>query len=202
MAEITKLNGGGSNCYLVTENNSSILIDTGMKRKRESILKACSNKNVKLIVLTHGHIDHVENAAYLSKMLKVPVAIHEKDIPLLKDNLCRKMSAEGLLGNMVCFFSKVGAKYTALEPFDIDVLLKEGDNLLENYGVNVDIIEFPGHTEGSIGVHVGAEDLIVGDALMNMVRPSVSLLYEDRDRMLASVNKIEKYKDNLIHFGH
>lgn len=202
MMEITKINGGGSNCYLVTENNSSILIDTGRKGRREFILKACINANVKLIVLTHGHIDHIENAAYLSKMLKAPVAMNKKDLPLLKDNLCREMKSKGILGNVVRFFSVLGAKNIEIEQFDIDVFLNEGDNLLKDYGVDAEVIELPGHTEGSIGLHVGDKDLIVGDALMHMFNPSITLLYENRDVMISSARKIEKFKDNVIYFGH
>lgn len=202
MVQITKINGGGSNCYLISENNSSILVDTGRKMKREFILNICKNANVKLIILTHGHIDHVENAAYLSKMLSVPVAINKKDMPLLKDNLCRQMRSKGFLGNVVRFFSEMSAKHMNLEQFDIDVFLNDGDNLLKDYGINARVIELPGHTQGSIGLHVGDKDLIVGDALMNMFTPSTALLYEDRDIMLSSVEKIEKYTDNTIHFGH
>ena len=43
----------------------------------------------------------MQNAAYLAQSLQVPIAMHEKDIPLLKDNLCREMKAQGILGNMV-----------------------------------------------------------------------------------------------------
>lgn len=202
MPKITKINGGGSNCYLITENNNSILIDTGMKVRREFILKECMNANVRLIVLTHGHIDHVENAAYLSEKLNAPVAMNKNDLPLLKDNLSRKMKSRGILGNIVRFFSVQSAKHTKLAHFNIDVFLNDGDNLLRDYGVDAEVVELPGHTQGSIGIHVGDKDFIIGDALMHMFRPSISMLYEDRDMMINSAFKIEEFKENVIYFGH
>ncbi|WP_349668816.1 MBL fold metallo-hydrolase, partial [Lacrimispora sp.] len=100
----------GSNCYLVSENDSSILVDTGLKGNERKILNACKGKNITLIVLTHGHIDHIQNAAYLAKQLQVPVAMHQKDVELLQNNLCRVMKSNGFPGNIIRFFSVMSAK--------------------------------------------------------------------------------------------
>ncbi|MBE5962155.1 MAG: MBL fold metallo-hydrolase [Lachnospiraceae bacterium] len=201
MAEIIKISGGGSNCYLVTENGKSILIDTGMKGKRNAIVKALEGKNVTLIILTHGHIDHVQNAAYLSKKLNAPVAIHRLDIPLLKDNLCRPMKSKGFPGNLVRFFSEQSAKGVKLEDSKPSVFLKDGDSL-KPYGIDATVIGLPGHTAGSIGILVGKNDFIVGDALMHMFTASASLLYEDREQMIQSAKRISKMGSRKIYFGH
>ena len=200
MCEITKISAG-SNCYLVTQGQSAILVDTGLKGFEKQILSACEEKQVKLIVLTHGHIDHVQNASFLAKQLQVPIAMHENDIPLLKDNLCREMKASGLRGRMVRFFSVWGAKMTNLDSFVPDILLKEGDRLNE-FGVDAKVIELPGHTAGSIGLKVGEDSLLVGDALMNMFKPEKTLLYEEYEKVLESARKIEAMGDMKIYFGH
>jgi len=81
------------------------------------------------------------------------------------------------------------------------VFLDEGDSL-ERYGCSVNVVGLPGHTDGSIGLDVNGTDLIVGDALMNMVYPTVSMLYHDRGTMLESARKIEAFGHRNIHFGH
>lgn len=191
----------GSNCYLVSQEDSSILIDTGLKGNEKKILEACQGKNVKLIVLTHGHVDHIQNASYLAKQLQIPIAMHKKDVVLIQNNLCREMKSKGFLGNIVRFFSVVSAKYAEIESFIPDVILKEGDRLLE-YGIDGDIVELPGHTEGSIGIMLGDQYLLVGDALMNMFGPGVALLYEDCEEMLKSAKKITDIGRVKIYFGH
>lgn len=191
----------GANCYLVTQENASILVDTGVKGFEEKILKQCEGKAVKLIVLTHGHIDHMQNAAYLAQKLQVPIAMHEKDIPLLEDNLCREMKAHGFLGNIVRFFSVMSAKSAQTDHFTPDILLKEGD-CLRDYGIDAEVIELPGHTAGSIGLKVGEDTFLVGDALMHMIKAGPTLLYEEYDRMLQSVRKIQDMGDMKIYFGH
>ena len=191
----------GSNCYLISQEDSSILIDTGLKGNEKKILEACQGKNVKLIVLTHGHIDHIQNAAYLARQLQVPIAMHKKDVDLIRNNLCREMKSEGFLGNIVRFFSVMSAKYTVIQPFNPIVILKEGDKLL-GYGIDGEVMELPGHTAGSIGIKLGDQYLFVGDALMNMFGPGVSLLYENRNEMLKSAKRISDMGRLIIYFGH
>ncbi|WP_349672804.1 MBL fold metallo-hydrolase [Lacrimispora sp.] len=191
----------GSNCYLVSENDSSILVDTGLKGNERKILNACKGKNITLIVLTHGHIDHIQNAAYLAKQLQVPVAMHEKDVELLQNNLCRVMKSNGFLGNIIRFFSVMSAKYAKIQTFKPDVMLKEGDQLLK-YGIDGEIIELPGHTQGSIGIKLRDQSLLAGDALMNFFTPGISLLYEDYEQMKKSAERISNMGRLMIYFGH
>ena len=67
---------GTVNCYLVSQGDSAILVDTGEAKYREMILEKCRAKHVKLIVLTHGHYDHAQNAAWLAGQLGAPIAMH------------------------------------------------------------------------------------------------------------------------------
>lgn len=199
MYNITQIKAG-SNCYLVSQEDSSILIDTGLKGNEKKILEACQGKNVKLIVLTHGHIDHIQNAAYLAKQLQVPIAMHKSDVALIQNNLCREMKSKGFLGNIVRFFSVMSAKHTVIQSFIPEVILKEGDKLLK-YGIDGEVLELPGHTEGSIGIMLG-NNLFVGDALMNMFGPGESLLYENYEEMQKSAKKITDEGKKIIYFGH
>ena len=191
----------GSNCYLVSEADSSILVDAGLKGNERKILDVCKGKNVKLIVLTHGHIDHIQNAAYLAKKLQVPIAMHEKDIVLIHNNLSREMKSNGFPGNIIKFFSVMSAKYAKIQTFVPDVILKEGDKLL-NYGIDGEVIELPGHTQGSIGIKLGDQYLLAGDALMNFFYPGISLLYENREQMQKSAKRISDMGRLIIYFGH
>ncbi len=90
MVDIHRISAGNVNCYIVVDNDKAILIDTGRKRYREKILDKCKEHHVRLIVLTHGHMDHCQNAAYLANALKIPVAMSKKDINMIPDNRKQK----------------------------------------------------------------------------------------------------------------
>lgn len=177
MADIHRIVSGNVNCYIVADNGRAILIDTGRTKYREKILEKCKEFHVSLIVLTHGHMDHCQNAAYLAGALQIPIAMSEKDINLIPDNRKQPLSAKTLLGKMVLSVSLSSFEKDSLETFEPAIYLKNGDNL-SDYGIEAEIVELPGHTKGSIGVKM-EDSLFVGDALMNMFYPTTSMLYTE-----------------------
>ena len=76
MVDIHRISAGNVNCYIVVGKDKAILIDTGRKKYRERILDKCKEYHVSLIVLTHRHMDHCQNAAYLANALNIPVAMY------------------------------------------------------------------------------------------------------------------------------
>lgn len=188
------------NCFIVADNDKAILIDTGRKKYREKILEKCREFHVGLIVLTHGHMDHCQNAAYLANTLHIPIAMNKKDVNLIPDNRKQSLSAKTFLGKIVLSVSLNSFEKDSLEAFEPTIYLKNGDNLSE-YGVDAKIVELPGHTKGSVGIDTG-DNLFVGDALMNMFYPTVSMLYADEQEMLLSAQFISELGEKTIYFGH
>lgn len=200
MADIHRIVSGNVNCYIVADNGRVILIDTGRTKYREKILEKCKEFHVSLIVLTHGHMDHCQNAAYLADALQIPIAMSEKDINLIPDNRKQPLSAKTLLGKMVLSVSLSSFEKDSLETFEPAIYLKNGDNL-SDYGIEAEIVELPGHTKGSIGVKM-EDSLFVGDALMNMFYPTISMLYTEEQEMLESARYISESGEKTIYFGH
>ncbi|MCI9393896.1 MAG: MBL fold metallo-hydrolase [Oscillospiraceae bacterium] len=201
MCEIHRIKCGNVNCYILKNGSSAILVDTGKKEHFQQVLEACKAFHVKLIVLTHAHFDHAENAAQLSSTLDIPIGMHESDCDLLPSNFSQALSASTFLGKIVLSASlKEFAVHTVPE-VKPDVLLREGDSL-SSYGIDAQVLALPGHTDGSIGLDVEHRHLLVGDALMNMFYPTVSMLYHDRDAMLKSAGKISSMGSRTIYFGH
>lgn len=123
-----------------------------------------------------------------------------------KKRICRSnnnqaLSAETFFGKIVLSVSLKDFKVCTLPEFKPDILLNDGDNLV-NYGINASIIALPGHTDGSIGIDVDHQHLIVGDALMNMFYPTVSMLFHNKKEMLKSAEKISGLGKRTIYFGH
>lgn len=201
MVDVHRISCGNVNCYIVVDGKNAILIDTGRKKYREKILEKCREFHVSLIVLTHGHMDHCQNASYLADALHIPVAMSKKDINMIPDNRKQKMSAKTFLGKMVLLVSLSSFEKDTLDVFEPMVYLQNGDSLNE-YGVDAKVVELPGHTEGSIGLEIEGDKLFVGDALMNMFYPTISMLYTDEEKMLRSAKYIGEMGEKTIYFGH
>ena len=201
MVDVHRINCGSVNCYIVVDNDRAILIDTGRRKYQKKILEKCREFNVSLIVLTHGHLDHCQNAAYLAKILNIPVAMSEKDINMIPDNRKQSMLAKTFLGKIVLSVSLSSFEKDSLDVFEPTISLDGGDKL-DEYGVAAKVVELPGHTEGSIGLEIEGDKLFVGDALMNMFYPTISMLYTDEEKMLESAKYIAKMGEKTIYFGH
>ena len=200
MVKIHRIASGNVNCYIVADNDKAILIDTGRKKYREKILERCKKFHVSLIVFTHGHMDHCQNAAYLAEALHIPIAMNKNDMDLIPDNRKQSLLAKTLLGKIVLSVSLSSFEMDSLEVFDPIIYLKNGDDLSE-YGIAAKVVELPGHTKGSIGVEI-EDNLFVGDALMNMFYPTASMLYVDEQEMLLSAKYISELGEKTIYFGH
>lgn len=112
MIKVHRIKCGNVNCYIVEENGRAILVDTARPKYRKKILDACHKTDIQLILLTHTHMDHCQNTAYLSQQLNVPVAICRPDEELIQDNLSQSLYAKTLLGKLVLWISEIELKKT------------------------------------------------------------------------------------------
>ncbi|MFA6346804.1 MAG: MBL fold metallo-hydrolase [Dehalococcoidales bacterium] len=140
----------GANCYIVGCENkkTGMVIDPGDDAER--IISEIRNLglNIKIIVLTHGHGDHIGAANELKASTGADIAIHGDDIALMQD--------EGLCNMFGIEFNPV------LNP---DILLCDGD-ILEIGDLKFKVIHTPGHSRGGICLF-GEGVLFSGDTLFN-----------------------------------
>jgi len=130
-------------------------------------------EDVRWILLTHGHIDHLGGAHALWELTgrRARVVIHEADAPMLRSR--RAHVEEYLAGRGQYLHDPDGeAKLTAatqavisgeMEP---DVLVRGGETLSLGGNVTVSVHSIPGHTPGSVAYVIdGQNDVFVGDAV-------------------------------------
>ena len=201
MIQVKRIKGGTDNCYLITDGSKAILVDTASKRNIDLVTAECDRYEMKLIVLTHVHFDHAENAAELSEKYGIPVAVHKKDEELFESFDRQPLQSSGLVGRAVLCASLKVLRETKVERPDNLIYIREGDDLSE-YGIPARVTELPGHTLGSIGVDVDGKHLFVGDALDNWILPGTAHLFHDRNAARASAEKIRKLGERTIYYGH
>lgn len=181
--EIKTIELDGTNCFLINTGSGYILIDTGYPFYRHALekeLERASDKpvNLKLIVITHGDIDHTGNCAYLREKYKVRIAMHKGDTAMcLKDGITRdrgKMPADfppllilWLVQSGLDFLIRQAIWGKPYDRFKPDLFLEDGQSL-EEYGFQARVLYTPGHSKGSISVLTEDGDLICGDMFGNV----------------------------------
>ena len=123
MAMIHRIKCGNGNCYVVENGTDGILVDTGKREFADRVLEVCRAYHVRLIVLTHAHFDHAENAAQISKALGIPIGMNEADRDLISSNANQSLSAATVLGKAVLSASLKEFAVRAVPEFKPDLLL-------------------------------------------------------------------------------
>ncbi|MGI6033731.1 MAG: MBL fold metallo-hydrolase [Coriobacteriales bacterium] len=136
-----------TNCYLVSDGEELVVVDPGAEVNR--IIDALDGRAVKEIWVTHRHQDHIGALAALQDATGAPVAMSAVDAALIEG----KQVADGV---DVC---------QGHEPAAIQRKLSEGDEVTVG-PCTFEVIETPGHTEGSICYYCAGEHvLFAGDTL-------------------------------------
>jgi len=198
--EVKGISCGFVNCYLLKGEGGLVLVDTGGSDCFEQVAKACEGEELRLIALTHGHSDHTGNAAALAKKFHVPIAMNGRDKKLLAYGWTQPLYSRGVRGKLLLMASQKGLKEKRVPDFTPDIELSEGDSLSE-YGVDARVVELSGHTLGSVGF-VFDGGVIVGDALFNVPKPGLSLIYHDKAAVENSARKISELGAVKVYFGH
>jgi glyoxylase-like metal-dependent hydrolase (beta-lactamase superfamily II) len=139
------------NCSILGDEASgeAIVVDPGDDIPRIVALLLKHRLTVKQILITHAHIDHIAGAAKLKQLTGAPVFYNQRDLPLVK---MMDMQA-GWLG------------VATPEVHPPDDTLDDG-RMIAIAGLTGSILHTPGHTQGSVCLHLPAENLLLaGDTL-------------------------------------
>jgi glyoxylase-like metal-dependent hydrolase (beta-lactamase superfamily II) len=199
---ITRIKGGTDNCYLVSDGKNAVLFDTASSENLQQVEDECSKYDMKLIVLSHPHFDHAENAEALSKKFNIPVAYNAADDGIFDDYNSQPLHSYGIVGFVVLKASLKVLSQTKVTRPENRFFVKEGDALAEYGFPDIKVVELPGHSKGSIGLLVADDALLVGDALDNWIRPGMGHLYTDLEVQKKTADKIRSFGRRTYYFGH
>ncbi len=139
------------NCSVIGDESTreAMVIDPGDEIEDVLALIRKHNLQVKQIVITHAHIDHVGGAMKLRAATGAPILLNQSDYALLK-------------------MIDMQAVWVGMAPpgkVEIDHSVGQADRVRAG-SLDADVIHTPGHTEGSICLYFPAEKkLIAGDTL-------------------------------------
>ena len=199
---ITHIKGRTDNCYIVSNGKEAILFDTASAANLPQVSDECSKYDMKLIVLSHPHFDHAENADALSKKFNIPVAYNEADDGIFDDYNSQPLYSYGLVGFVVLKASLKVLSQTKVTRPENRFFVKEGDTLAEYGFPDIKVVELPGHSKGSIGLLVADDALLAGDALDNWIRPGMGHLYTDLEAQKKTCEKIRSFGKRTYYYGH
>ena len=202
------------NTYLVEEDGQLTLIDAGVAGQWKDLLSELAQMgrsvaDIRGLVLTHGDSDHVGFAERLRRDHGIPVHVHQADAAFARGEDKKSVGMGPMkIGPMLRFMWYAGRKGGLRTTPIKEVKTLAGGETLQLPG-SPQIIHIPGHTPGSVAIHVPSVDaLFVGDALTTghvltgAIGPAPAPFTMDPAKARESLSRLEAIPATWVLPGH
>jgi len=177
-----------ANCFILgcDESFEAAVIDPGDEADKILLTLAEYKLQVKYIINTHGHFDHVGANKRMSEVTGAPILIHALDVPMLA-----QLSTSAAAWGMQADDSPAPEK-----------TIDEGDEI--SFGNHtLSVLHTPGHTPGGVSLHTDGH-VFVGDTLFAGSIGRTDFPGGDFNTLKASIqDKLFRLKDEaVVYTGH
>jgi glyoxylase-like metal-dependent hydrolase (beta-lactamase superfamily II) len=188
---------GICNCFLL-RGERTILVDAGAMGGLSSFVKTIKTmgvdpKQIDLILLTHGHWDHITCLSDIRAMSGAKVALHQKDQFMVESGEPPFPDGTTAYGNVMSWSAKL-LLHPHLPKIKVDIVLDDNGMSLAEYGIPGKVVYTPGHSQGHSSILLDSGDAIVGDMAMNdwylRLTPGLPVLADDIKQVVQSWKKI------------
>ncbi len=179
-----------SNSYILRDNISDccLLIDPGLDTL--AIDKKLTDLNLVpiAILVTHGHFDHIGSVSFFKSKFNIPFYMHE---------------ADSKISQSANFYLKIARINHKIETPKPDVFFKEKRETINIGNFELDIFNFPGHTDGSC-IIMHNKYLFTGDIIYKKGLGFNNFPGEDKAKLKHSIQAVfETFSsDSLVLPGH
>ena len=188
---------GIDNCFLL-RGERTVLIDGGAQGNFKAFQRGLNRLGVKpqeiaLIILTHGHWDHIGSLHPIQQATGAKVAVHYRDQLWVESGRPEFPRGVTRYGKGMIWLSE-RLIHPNLPPVKADIVLSDEGMSLAEYGIAGQVIHTPGHSPGHVSVVLDSGEAFVGDMAMNAwflrLTPGLPVLADDINQVVASWRKI------------
>jgi glyoxylase-like metal-dependent hydrolase (beta-lactamase superfamily II) len=191
--------------YLWRDDDGATLIDAGAADAGSELAAALDRiglapSDIDRVVLTHFHDDHAGAAAEVREWGDVEIIAHVAEAPIIRGDVIGPMpnftDAERVLHD------QVAAGLPPVPPVEVDREVRDGDVL--NFGGGAQVVSVPGHTDGSIALHLPEHRvLLTGDAVAeHFGRVILGIFNVDTAQAAESLRRLADLDVDVAAFGH
>ena len=181
-----------SNAYVIELPSTLVLVDAGSPSDTQKIvsrLNAFGGKPLRLIYITHAHLDHYGAAASLQSATTAPVLIHVEDAGAMSRGETHLGQVRGR-GRLTGALMPIMRRLFPIELVTADHVIQDKQDLQE-FGLPGYVLHTPGHTPGSTSLILDGRLAFVGDLISTFNKPHTQRLFAN------NWSEIEKSLDRL-----
>ena len=193
-----------SNAYMVELPSALVLVDAGSPGDAHKILSRLNSfrgKPLRLIYITHAHLDHYGAAASIQRATNAPLAIHAEDAETMAKGETHLGQVRGR-GRLTAALMPIVTRLFPVEPVTADPVLQDGQDL-GDFGLPGQVLYTPGHTPGSTSLIVDGRLAFVGDLFSTFGKPHTQRLYaHDWSEIEKSLERLSALNLEWLYPGH
>ena len=204
------------NVYLLEEAGSVTIIDAGLpgywsEVASELAVMGRTIDDVRAVILTHAHDDHIGFAERMRSEAQVPIQVHRDDAALARGEAKPKNEGGGSYRPVpVITFLVYAIRKGYLRTNRIGEVVPFDDGATLDVPGSPQVIHVPGHTAGSAAFHLPGRGVVfVGDAMvtLNVVNGSTGPqlfpnFNADNARAVASLGRFDDFEARFVLPGH
>ncbi|RLC28474.1 hypothetical protein DRH13_07100 [Candidatus Woesebacteria bacterium] len=185
---------GFDNCYII-QDEGAVMVDGGAPKMEKGFRKAMEElpinpQDIKLMIMTHGHWDHIGPAKEIKDLTGARIAMHENEKEWLEKSLKPMHPGVTLWGNIFGGIVRMFLPFVHISSTEVDLVLGDEGLTLSEYGIPGKVIHTPGHSSGSVSILLETRDVFVGDLAMNKfplrLTPGLPIFAEDWAKLKES----------------
>lgn len=174
-----------NNCSLIIDEktNQSALVDCN--EFSQKMIDMIGDTDLKYILLTHGHFDHIIGVKSVKEKYGAQVVISKEDEPMLNSS---KLS--------LAVFCNAPQNNV-----DADIIVKDGDEITLGE-IKIKVMATPGHTSGSV-CYIAENSIFSGDTLFYCSCGRTDFPSGSPEQMMSSLQKLKALNgDYKVYTGH
>ena len=201
---------GFDHCYLI-QDKGTIMVDGGAPKKAKEFTKAIEKiginpHDIKLIILTHGHWDHIGSVKEIKELTGAKIALHHLEKEWLEKSLKPMPPGVTTWGHILSKIITLLLPLISIPGTNVDVVIGNEGISLDEYGIPGKVIHTPGHSSGSVSILLETGEAFVGDMAMNKFplrfSPGLPIFAEDPVKLNESWKSLLDQGAKMIYPAH